>query len=78
MDECRDVLARQESPYPMPGRQNSGPIRSSIPTPPSTVPTSAPTASHTAAISLAKLIRIARNALLAYLIVSASTGVVRT
>jgi hypothetical protein len=62
----------------MPGRQNRSPIRGSCPIPSTTAPTSPPTASQRSAISLTKLIFVARNALLVYLISSASVGVVVT
>ena len=54
------------------------PIRPSIPIPLATACTSAPVFSHSAAISLMKLILVARKALAAYLIISALSSPVQT
>ena len=54
------------------------PIRRSSPMPYATSSTFAPTASETFAISLMKLIRVARNAFEASLIISAEATLVRT
>ena len=56
------------------GTRNLSPIRWSRPMPRTTSATSAPTASQTAAMALTKLILVARNALEAYLMVSADAG----
>ncbi|MNN98100.1 hypothetical protein D3C81_2174050 [compost metagenome] len=55
----------------MPACRNEEPILRSIPMPCATSVTSAPTFSHMLAISLMKEILVARNALDAYLIISA-------
>ena len=55
----------------MPALKKRGPMRSSRPMPWATLATSAPTSSQIVAISLMKLILVARKALAAYLIISA-------
>ena len=60
----------------MPGRRKHRPIRRSIPIPWATSVTSAPTCSQTLAISLMKLILVARKALEAYLTISAVSSLV--
>ena len=55
----------------MPAERKRLPIRSSSPMPCATLPTSAPTSSQIVAISLIKLILVARKELAAYLIISA-------
>ena len=62
----------------MPARRKAGPIRASRPIAWATTATSAPTSSQTLAISLMKLILVARKALEAYLTISADGTVVRT
>ena len=62
----------------MPGRRKLWPIRASMPIPRATSATSAPVSSQTLAISLMKLIFVARKALEASLIISALATSVRT
>ena len=62
----------------MPAIRNFGPIRSSSPIPRATSTTSAPVSSQTLAISLMKLIFVARNAFAASLTISALLTSVRT
>src|SRR3954463_12120048 len=64
-------LPKQLPPQPTPGLRNLAPIRESSPIPAITSGPSAPTRSQIFAISFAKPIFIARNALAAYLIISA-------
>ena len=64
-------FGKQEPPYPTPASRNSGLMRRSRPMPRETSLTSAPRRSQMLAISLMKLILVARNALDAYLIISA-------
>src|SRR5690242_1240753 len=64
-------LPKQLPPQPTPGLRNFDPIRESSPMPAMTSGASAPTRSQMLAISLANPIFIARNALAAYLIISA-------
>ena len=71
-------LGKQVPPKPMPACRNAGPMRRSSPMPSATTATSAPTSSHTLAISLMKLILVARKALDAYLTISALGTLVRT
>src|SRR5690606_24545728 len=71
-------LGKQEPPHPKPAPKNRGPIRESRPMPRVTSVMSAPTRSHKPAISLAKLIFVAKKALAAYLIISALVGSVAT
>src|SRR5262245_18310898 len=71
-------LPKQEPPQPTPALRNLGPIRPSNPNPRTTSLISAPTRSQIFAISLAKLILVARNALAAYLIISAEARSVVT
>src|ERR1017187_1669505 len=62
---------KQLPPQPTPGLRNFDPMRESKPIPVMTSVTSAPTRSQILAISLANPIFMARNALAAYLIISA-------
>ena len=64
-------LPKQLPPQPTPGLRNLAPMRESRPMPAMTSGPSAPTRSQMLAISLAKPIFMARNALAAYLIISA-------
>src|SRR5579864_5137116 len=64
-------LPKQLPPQPTPGLRNFDPMRVSMPIPAITSVDSAPTRSQMLAISLANPIFIARNALAAYLIISA-------
>src|SRR5215510_6079984 len=68
---ARTSLGKHEPPKPGPACRNFGPIRLSSPMPRATSCTSAPTFSARSAISLIKVIFVARNALAAYLISSA-------
>ena len=61
-------FGKQEPPKPGPGCRNLRPMRPSRPMPRATSCTSAPTASQRSAISLMKVILVARKALAAYLI----------
>ena len=70
-------LGKQLPPKPMPALRNDRPMRGSWPMPSATVTTSAPTSSQTLAISLMKVILVARKALDAYLIISAVATSVR-
>src|ERR1051326_3491410 len=67
-------FAKQLPPQPRPGLRNFDPIRESMPMPDITSVASAPTRSQMLAISLANPIFIARNALAAYLIISAEVS----
>src|SRR5262245_66635341 len=69
---------KQEPPQPTPAFRNFGPMRLSNPNPRTTSLMSAPTRSQMLAISLAKLILVARKALAAYLIISAEARSVVT
>src|SRR5262249_60611129 len=71
-------LPKQEPPQPTPAFKNFGPMRLSNPKPRTTSLMSAPTRSQMLAISLAKLILVARKALAAYLIISAEAKSVVT
>ena len=71
-------MPKQLPPQPTPGFRNRAPMRESRPMPAITSVASAPTRSQILAISLAKPIFIARNALAAYLIISALVSVVVT
>ncbi len=67
-------LGKQDPPYPAPAFKKCGEILLSSPIPRATFVTSAPTFSHRLAISLIKLILVAKKALEAYLIISALSG----
>src|SRR5690606_22317749 len=71
-------FGKHDPPHPKPAPRNRGPMRESRPIPRVTSTTSAPTRSHKPAISLAKLIFVAKKALEAYLIISALVGSVVT
>src|SRR5262249_44471368 len=71
-------LPKHEPPQPTPAFKNFGPMRLSSPKPRTTSLTSEPTRSQMLAISFAKLILVARNALAAYLIISAEARSVVT
>ena len=64
-------FGKQEPPKPGPACRNFVPMRLSSPMPRATSWTSAPTFSERSAISLMKVILVARNAFAAYLINSA-------
>ena len=67
-------LGKQDPPQPGPGCKKRDPMRWSVPSPRVTDSISAPTASHTAAKALTNDTFVARNELVAYLIVSADAG----
>ena len=68
---ARVSLGKQLPPYPGPACRNLDPMRPSDPMPLETALMSAPVRSQRAAISLMKVILVARKALAAYLIISA-------
>src|SRR5262249_40666316 len=68
---ARTSFGKHEPPKPGPACRNFGPIRLSNPSPRATSCTSAPTRSQRSAISLMKVILVARNAFAAYLMSSA-------
>ena len=71
-------LGKHEPPKPGPGCRNLRPMRPSRPMPRATSCTSAPTFSQRSAISLMKVILVARKALAAYLMSSAVSMLVNT
>jgi hypothetical protein len=71
LDQRQRILGEARAAEARPGVQELGPMRLSRPMPRATSCTSAPTFSHRSAISLMKVILVARNALPAYLISSA-------
>ena len=71
-------FGKQEPPKPSPALRKRSPIRGSSPIPRATSVTSAPSSSQTLAISLMKLILVARKAFEASLIISALERSVRT
>ena len=64
-------FGKHEPPYPGPACRNFEPMRLSSPMPRATSCTSAPTFSQRSAISLMKVIFVARNAFAAYFVSSA-------
>ena len=71
---ARESFGKQLPPQPGPGRRKLSPMRLSLPMPTTTSLMSAPTPSQMAAMALMNDSLVARNALAAYLMVSAEAG----